>query len=324
MNIALQVKDNANFDKLYIAFELSNKKWKVGFSNGQKRRIKTVQAKDWEQLTAEIKVAKRKLFCKNDCEIVSCYEAGRDGFWIHRALEQEGIHNLVIDSGSIEVNRKKRRAKSDTIDVVALLRFLMRYDTGEHEALRVAKVPSVEEEDIRRLSRERERLISERTGHNNRIKSLLVLHGIAIDKITDIPALLPTAKACVTGYDLPMELRAEIEREYKRYQLIAEQIKELEKLRLERLKTPQNKTYESVNRLMQLRGVGYQTGWVVIVEFFGWRTFKNRKQVASCAGLTPTPYDSGDSCKEQGISKASARLAINVYGRLWSSFPGYG
>jgi transposase len=112
---------------LYIAFELSNKKRKLGFGNGEKHRIKTIAARDWQALLTEIERAKNKLKCTADCKIVSCYEAGRGGFWIHRALTGEGIENEVINSANIEVSRHKKKVKTDRIDVIALLRLLMRY-----------------------------------------------------------------------------------------------------------------------------------------------------------------------------------------------------
>jgi len=211
---------------------------------------------------------------------------------------------IVIDSASIEVSRRQKKVKTDRVDVIALLRLLMRYDNGEDEALQIINAPSVEQEDERRLNRERERLIKERGAHSARIKSLFVLHGIRIDKMREVPIILPTVTASVVGYDLPKDLKAEIRREYQRYTQVNNQIKELEKLQLSRAKENNSKSVEIINRLMLLKGVGWQSSWVMGMEFFAWRRFKNRKQVASCAGLSPTPYDSGDSVREQGISKA--------------------
>lgn len=306
MNPVLQVNSNAKHDTLFIAFELSAKKWKLGFSNGLKHRITTITAGDWDCLLNEISLAKQKLHCTEQCAIFSCYEAGRDGFWIHRALIQSGIQNVVIDSASIEVSRKKS-AKTDNIDVKALLRLLMRYITGEKEALTIVRVPSVEDEDRRRISRERERLVKERGAHSARIKSLLFLHGIKVDSVKQLHGNTDKLKAAVTGYDLPKDLVSEIERELHRHKMVDEQIKSLEALQQTRATESDNHAARQINQLMKLKAVGWQSSWVLSTEFFGWRDFKNARQVGACAGLTPTPYDSGDSQREQGICKAGNR-----------------
>lgn len=313
MTTVLQDKDNAFFNVLYIAFELSNSKWKLGFSNGEKIRIKTIEAGDWSALLSEIALAKTKLGCSESCRILSCYEAGRDGFWIHRALTNEGIVNYVIDSSSIEVSRRKKQIKTDKVDVQALLRLLIRYNGGETQAMRAINVPTVKAEDERRLIRERERLIKERGAHSTRIKSLLVLHGIKLDKISNLPSLLPNLEAHIVGYKLPADLKNELQREFERYQLAAKQIKELELQQQQRVSEAlKGSSEEKIKQLMLLKAVGWQSSWYLVSEFFGWRAFKNAKQVGSCAGLAPTPYDSGDSQREQGISKAGNKRIRRV------------
>ena len=304
MKTVLQSKDNVFNPVLYMAFELSAKKWKLAFGNGQRTRMKTIAAGDWSVLLAEIERAKAKLNCPADACVVSCYEAGRDGFWIHRALQAEGIENYVVDSASIEVSRRKRQVKTDRIDAGALLRLLMRYLSGEKVALHPVRVPTVAEEDQRRLSRERERLLKERGAHSARIKSLLVAHGIRLARLSELPQLLPTAKAAVIGYALPADLKAELEREYERYVLVDRQVKALEQLQHERAASADSAAIQMIQQLRNLKGVGWQSSWGLSTEFFSWRQFKNAKQVGACAGLTPTPYDSGDSTREQGISKA--------------------
>lgn len=304
MKTVLQSKDTAIHPVLYMAMELSHKKWKLGFSNGKKNRIRTIDARDWPALLAEIELAKSKLSCAIDCKILSCYEAGRDGFWIHRALIAEGIENQVLDSASIEVSRRKKQVKTDRVDVVALLRLLIRYIGGEKQALRVIRIPTVAEEDDRRLNRERERLLKERGAHRARMKSLLVTHGIVLEKLTEVPRLLVKAKAAVIGYVLPPDLKSELEREYQRYELVNSQVRELERLQIERAESQDIPAMQKIQHLRGLKGVGWQSSWILTMEFFNWREFKNSKQVGACAGLTPTPYDSGDKTREQGISKA--------------------
>lgn len=304
MKAILRDKDNATYTTLYMAMELSNKKWKLGFSNTERIRVKTIDAGDWLALRCEIDQARIKLSCAATCRVVSCYEAGRDGFWIHRALIEDDIENHVLDSASIEVSRRKRKVKTDRVDVNALLRLLMRYSNGEKTALHTIRIPTVAEEDQRRLNRERDRLLKERGSHSARIKSLLIAHGIRLNKISDIPHLLPSAKAAVTGYALPADLKAELEREYERYELVHKQIKKQEQLQIDRAESEDIPAMKNIQHLRRLKGVGWQSSWILTMEFFNWREFKNTKQLGSCAGLTPTPHDSGDSTREQGISKA--------------------
>jgi transposase len=158
MTVILQTQDSATMGVLYMALELSNKTWKIGFSNGVKQRQVTIEAGDCAMLVEQIGRAKSKLGLSADCVVHSCYEAGRDGFWIHRCLEDLGIINRVVDSSSIEVSRRRRRAKTDRVDVKALLRLLQRYSQGERGLMSVVRVPTLAEEDHRRLHRERERL----------------------------------------------------------------------------------------------------------------------------------------------------------------------
>jgi len=308
MTAVLEGKDNANCTNLYMALELSNSKWKLGFSNGTKNRQATIAAGDWIDLHKQMDLAKQKLRLAADCQIVSCYEAGRDGFWIHRDLEAEGIKNHVVDSASIEVNRRNRRAKTDRIDVKALLRLLQRYWSGDREAMSVVRVPTLEQEDRRRLHRERERLLKERGGHSARLKSLLVAHGIRLEIRGDFLEQLESARGGSSGYGLGVDLKAEIRREYERYRLVGQQIKALEaeqKLRVE--EDEPCEAIKQITGLLKLKGVGWQSSWVLVMEFFSWRDFRNQGQLGACAGLTPTPYASGDMEREQGISKAGNR-----------------
>jgi len=306
MTAVLQSKDSVSGAVLYMAMELSNKRWKLGFSDGERQRQVSIEAGDWDSLNDQITRAREKLRLAADCRMVSCYEAGRDGFWIHRALVDQGIENRVIDSASIEVSRRKRRAKSDKVDVKALLRLLQRYWQGERGMLSVVRVPTLEAEDHRRLNRERERLLKERGAHSARIKSLLVAHGIRLRLDGDFLVKLDAARGGL-GYALGADLKAELIREHERYRLVDEQIRGLEQEQKARAQAGMDETMLQVNGLMQLKGVGWQSSWLLVMEFFSWRAFQNQRQVGACAGLTPTPYSSGDSEREQGISKAGNR-----------------
>jgi transposase len=307
MTAILQGKDNVTEQALYMALELSNKTWKLGFSNGTKIRQKSIPAGDWVELHTQMDLAKQKLGLTADYPIVSCYEAGRDGFWIHRDLVAEGITNHVIDSASIEVNRRQRRAKTDRVDVIALLRLLMRYCQGDRQAMSVVRAPTLVEEDQRRLNRERQRLLKERGGHSARIKSLLVAHGIRLEINADFLAQLDKSKGGSQGYELGEDLKAELRREYVRYQLVHEQIKHLENEQVLRTEQATSEAMEQINQLRRLKGVGWQSSWPLVMEFFNWRDFQNARQLGACAGLTPTPYASGELEREQGISKAGNR-----------------
>jgi len=313
----LRIKDSIKEAVLYIAFELSNSKWKLAFSDGSKIRYKTITAGNLDQLQVEIDLAKRKFQMIEDVRVLSCYEAGRDGFWIHRYLESQGIENLVVDSASLEVNRRKRRAKTDRIDVRKLLRMLLRYWGGEKQVWSVVRVPSETDEDARHLHRGLEDLNKERTMHRNRIKGFLVLHGIKVSNPSHKRFLEQLEKLRTwDGRQVPPDLKSTIIREYERLQMVEEQIRALEREKTERLKNPDTDSLQKVVKLASLYGIGSVSSWTFVMEFFGWRQFQNRKEVGALAGLTPTPYDSGKSLREQGISKAGNQriraLAVEI------------
>jgi transposase len=287
---------------LYMALELSNSKWVIAFGTGVKTRKVSIDASDTEQLFKEIELAKEKLKLPTTCKIVSCYEAGRDGFWIHRLLEQAGIENKVIDSSSIKVNRKARRAKSDNLDALALLKQLISYMKGE-DKLQVARVPSEEVEDRRRMHRERGRLKKERASHTNRIKSLLNLYGIKFTGAKDWKAYIESVCDWKGDLLLPYQ-KEELLREVERLEVVNKHLKELEDSMEELLKNSSEQVYQQIMQLKRLKGIGDVSSWMLIMEWFGWRRFNNRREVGAAAGLVGTPYSSGDSEKELGISKA--------------------
>jgi len=289
--------------RLYMAMELSASKWGLAFSNEEKVRQITVVAGDQAGLLAQIKRAKEKLGLPADAPVVCCYEAGRDGFWVHRFLEREGMRNHVVDAASIEVNRRQRRVKTDRLDAESLVRMLIRYEKGERTLWRVATVPSEAEEDERRLHREIQRLKKERTSHCNRIRALLVLQGVQLRKRAVVGIAVERLRTW-DGKELPAALREELLRECERLHVLEEQLKELVKAQADRVKTPQTASDRVAEKLNQLRGVGPISSWILSKEFFGWRTFRNRREVGALAGLTGTPYASGSSDRDQGISKA--------------------
>lgn len=290
---------------LYLAMELSNKTWKLAFSDGSKVRQVNVPAGNVERLRAQVVMAKQKLGLAPECEVHSCFEAGRDGFWIHRMLETLGIQNLVVDSASIEVNRRQRRAKTDRLDAEKLVRMLMRYLLyGEKKTWSVVRVPSEAQEDERRRHRERERLVHEHSAHAARIRSLLCLNGSRLRRMS---AAAVRAARDWSGRPLPESTAAELRRELDRLAVLDGQLAELEAAQAQRLKAPQTAVECRAQRLNGLRAIGPVTATTLSEEGLGWRNFRNRRQVGAWGGLTGTPYDSGQSTREQGISKAGNR-----------------
>jgi transposase len=293
---------------LYLAFELSQKQWKLGFTIGigQPPRIRNITARDLNALHWEIRQARQRFHLPENTCVVSCYEAGRDGFWLHRYLQQQGIANLIVDSASIEVNRRMKRAKTDCLDVTKLLTMLMRYHLGERKVWRTVTVPDEECEDRRHFHRELADLKVERTRHINRIKGLLTGQGVCALIQPDFLDFLSTVRLW-NGNSISKELRSRLEREYQRIQLVNQQIDELEAYRRETLRTSQQPHIQQVRQLMRLQGVGINSAWLFVMEFFSWRAFHNRREIGALAGLTSTPYQSGGTNQEQGISKAGNR-----------------
>jgi transposase len=220
-----------------------------------------------------------------------------------------------VDSASIEVNRRKRRAKTDRLDVGKLLTMLMRYHQGEQKVWSIVHVPSPEDEDQRQLHRDLMALKAEQTHHINRLKGLLASQGVALPFQKDFLSRLETVQLW-DGSPLPSALHARMKREYQRYQLVKQQINQLELERMKAVRTSTAPAMKQVRQLLRLKGIGMNSAWVYVMEFFSWRGFRNRREVGSLAGLTPTPFQSGESSREQGISKAGNRriraMAIEI------------
>lgn len=302
---------------LYTAFELSDIKWKLAFSDGNRVRQVSIVARHLPHIQIALDKARKRFKMEEDVRVVSCYEAGRDGFWLHRYLTSCGVENLIVDSASLEVSRRKRRAKTDRIDAGKLLQMLMRYHSGERKLWAVVRVPSIEDEDARNLNRELGTLKKERTMHRNRIKGLLIQQGLRVNNLSKKNFLQELASLRTwDGQPVPIGLKARVEREYERLLMVEQHIKGLEKEKKERLKDPNTESLRKVYQLQLLRGIGSVSSWDFVMEFFGWRQFRNRKEVGALAGLTPTPYDSGGRLREQGISKAGNKriraLAIEI------------
>jgi len=289
---------------LLMGMELSNAKWMICFSDGRRLRRKGIEAGKQEAVKEEIEQARKKFGLSEKTEVYSCYEAGREGFWVHRFLEKIGVSNRVLDPASIEVNRRARRKKTDRIDAEKLVQLLLRIELcGEKKVCAVVRVPTEEQEAAMRVHRARERLVKESTGHRSRIKSILLLHGIKVRRVEGIEF---GALVDWEGKKLPESVMVELEEEQRRLEMVREQKEQLEQEQEQRIKAGQEKGAQRAQQLKFLRGVGLQSSWLLSYEFF-WRDFHNRKEVGASAGLTGSPYDSGQSEREQGISKAGNR-----------------
>lgn len=312
--------DRTTTPALYMALELSAKTWLLAFHDGsaRKSRRREIDAGALEALDHEIALARKQFGLAAGALVASCYEAGRDGFWIHRALTTRGIENQVIDSSSIEVNRRLRRAKTDALDADALVRLLVRCHAGERTAFRSVRVPSEIDEDIRGAHRERQSLKRELQRLRNRIAGLLATQGVRCT-MRQLPDVLG-AKRTGDGRELGAHLAGEVGRIFERWKVADEQLRALESAQREALRDAEGPSVQKVRQLTQLRGIGLHGAWPLVMEFFGWRQFRNRKEVAALAGLAPTPYSSGSSIRDQGISKAGnkrVRCLMIELAHLW-------
>lgn len=310
-NQAAQSEDTAKKAGLYVAFELSRKKWKLGISDGKtaRARVVSIEAQDWKKLREEIEKARERLGIEKDAAVRSCYEAGREGFWIHRMLvERMGIENIVVDAASMDVKRRKR-AKTDRIDAEQLVRHLIRYLRGERDVWSVVRVPSEEAEDSRQMHREMEVLKREQGQHRVRIQSLLFTEGLDVEVTSGLMKQLD--QLCRwNGKPLAEGMKERIRREYERMKVVEENLATLKKQQREKLSSKQSSpSLEKIRKLKQLRGIAAGSSWVFVMELFGWRQFRNRREVGGSLGMTPMPYQSGDSAREQGISRAGNRRA---------------
>jgi transposase len=311
---------SAEYATVHVIFELSKAKWQLGIMlpGSEKLSRYRIPGGDLEALAERLTVAQRRAErCGKPVRIVSCYEAGFDGHWLHRWLTAQGVINYVIDPASIQVSRRARRAKTDRIDLEQLMRTLLAYLRGEPRVCSVVHVPSPEDEDRKRRNRERDYLVDERTAHSNRIKGLLHAQGIR-----DVMPLKPNFLASLEGMrtgdgrPLPPRLKEEIVREHARLCLVHKQVTELEAKSKAELRAAAPGSVEAkIMQLIDLKSIGPIGGQGLVNEVF-YRSFDNRRQVGSYFGLVGTPYNSGSSEREQGISKsgnARAReLAIEL------------
>ena len=290
---------------LYLAFELGVNKWKLGFTTGaaQRPRERNVPARNIATVQEEIRRAKQRFGLPADARVVSGYEAGRDGFWLQRWLVTQGVDNCVVDSSSIEVNRRHRQAKMDRLDVHKLLTMLLRHVTGERKVWSIVRVPSVEEEDRRQLHRALTTTQWDRTRILNRIKGLLASHGLVMPPSGAFPQQLEHRRLW-DGSPLPAGLHHRLVQEWEHVQALTQRIAQLAAARRAVRQTAEDAVMKKVQQLLTLKGIGTNSAWLFVMEFFGWRAFRNGKEVGALSGLTPTPYVSGNTAYERGLAKA--------------------
>ena len=311
---------------VFVALELSKASWLLAAQASPSGETSShrLDGGDVAGLLAVLRrlQAREQRASGREVKIVLGDEAGYDGFWLQRCLAAQAITCWVMDPGSLQVDRRARRAKTDRLDAAMLLRALMAWCRGDQAACRMVQVPSAEREDARRTHRERQRLIAERVQHVNRIKGLLATQGIydyhplRRDRWERLEALRTG-----DGRELPPRLRREIERELRRLELVLEQIVATEAERDAAVAAPaaEDVDAEKVARLAQLGGIGTELASVLVREAL-YRPFANRKEVAAYAGLTPSPYASGDRHRDQGISKTGnplLRKAMIELAWLW-------
>jgi transposase len=296
-------------DTILVAIELSQRTWLVTVKCPGKGRFSHYKLPGGDHAGLLALIAKVRARVERALgsapAVVSCYEAGYDGFWLHHLLTAAGIRNLVFDPASIAVEQRGRRAKTDRIDGEALLRTLGSYLRGDPRVVRVVRVPSREQEDARRASRERKRLVEEQTSHTNRIKALLRLYGLAAGnpRRKDWPAQLAGLRDW-QGQPVPPHVRAELEREHARLMQIREHLEALAEPCATADRTAAEVEMSKRKDLLQrLKGVGPVFAGTLASEVF-YKDFANRRQVAAYCGLDPSPWRSGTMEKEQGISKA--------------------
>lgn len=306
----------AKEDTLLVGMDLSAKSWRIcaGTLTGRQERQKSLRAEDVPHVfREEVSRAKQKLGLPESAPVVVVYEAGRDGFWPYRLLTEWGFEVLVVDPSSLEVSRRGKRRKTDRLDARELLGKLRHRMRGERP-WREVRIPSAEEEDERQLTRERDRLIKERTQLRNRVRSLLAKHGLRLDPSPGFSASLDSLRTPF-GSPLGPDLARDLAHTDERLQLLERQIRAVEHEQRERLKAPRSGIAETARQLTEVKSVALQTAWGLSTEFF-WRDFARTREVGGASGLVSVPFNSGSRERDQGISKNGPRrvrqLAIEL------------
>jgi transposase len=316
MIAAVRSEVSVNDSVLYVAFELGKKDWKLAMTSGfgAPPWLRTVAAGDLAAVERVIGGGRRQFGLALSARVMSCYEAGRDGFGIHRALQRLGLANRVVDSASIEVNRRARRTKTDRLDAEKLVRMLVRVCAGEQRVWAEVRVPSAEAEAARHVSRERTALTQERTRLQNQIGSWLATCGCGVSRRIRQRAQWWTTVRDWAAARLPATVQARIARAEARLAMIATQIAELEASQTAQTRAAAPDSAHA--RLVQLKGVATTSASVLLDEGLVWRAFRNRREIGGRLGFAPAKYDSGESSRDQGITRAGNKRLQSVMTQL--------
>jgi transposase len=301
------VESTGSDSGLYMALELGAQRWLLAFGGrlGGRVRRHTIPAGDRVALQRAIGEATRRLGIAEGAPVRSCYEAGREGFWIHRWLATVGVTNVVVDSSSIEVNRRSRRRKTDRLDAEKLLQMLIRYWAGDRRAWTVVHVPTVETEDARHAERTIATLTAERTRQRNRVHSLLALHGVRVRITARLGAQLATLIDWA-GQPLPAGLVARLAVTWRQLVGVEAELRTARRAQQAAVRAGATAAAVRAARLQQLRGIQAGSAMVLAKELLA-RDLRNRRQVGALTGFVAVPSQSGEAAHDQGISRAGLR-----------------
>lgn len=307
-----QVESTGTESVLYMALELGAKRWLLAFGVGIATpvRRRTIGAGDRAGLCREIAQARQRFGLGADAPVRSCYEAGRDGFWIHRLLAAEHIVNVVVDSSSIEVNRRQRRAKTDRLDGEKLLRMLIRHWGGERDLWKVVHVPTREMEDARHAERMITSLVQERTRQRSRLHALLALHGVRHPIRQTFGARLPQLTDWA-GEALPAGVLGRLTLAWRLLEQVETELRGARRAQRAAVRAAATPAAQRAARIQQLRGIKTGSAWMLATEVFA-RDLTNRRQVGALSGLVAVPYQSGEAARDQGISRTGIRAVRRV------------
>jgi transposase len=307
---------SVNESVLYVAFELGKKEWKLAMTSGfgMPPWLRTVAGGDLAAVERAVRSGRQRFGLPTTARVVSCYEAGRDGFWIHRALIAQGLENRVVDSASIEVNRRARRTKTDRIDALKLVMMLVRACCGERRVFAEVRVPSPEVEAARHRSRERTALVQEQTRLRNQIGSWLATCGCRVTARTRQQAAWWTGVRDWAAAPLPTQVQTRIARAEARLAVVVDQIATIDASQTATVQHADPRS--ALARLVQLKGVATTSASVLLDEGVVWRAFQNRRQIGGLLGFAPAKYDSGESERDQGITRAGNKRLQSVMVQL--------
>lgn len=298
----------AGTETSFLALELGSTTWKLAFAvtHGRRPLLRTIPAGHLERLWREIAAAKQRVGVSPGAAVRSCYEAGREGFWLHRALVAHGVANVVVDPSSIAVDRRARRAKTDRIDATALVTQLINAAAGDRRGWREVHVPTVQAEADRQLQREWLAVQADRTRIRNRLRGLLVTQGVRLALTSRFCGQLREVRVW-DGTPLAAELIARLERDWTQLTQIEARLATLRRARRVRVIQGTDRVAGQARALAALRGIGLRGALTLAAELYAWRQFTNGRQIGGCVGVTPMPYRSDQRIREQGISRSGNR-----------------